>query len=168
MGQLLDLDGSVPDLRAPVDDRGGQFRRVLVPIDLSGPANKVLALALRMGRTTSAQLRLVHVRIWDPPLPRGGGRFYSETSEDAIAVLEGALTSAWACEVEASGVVVDAERSRVAAAILAEASTWGADVIVLTQPIRRIMSHLGLWDKASRQVIRGASCPVLIVYQGRV
>jgi nucleotide-binding universal stress UspA family protein len=119
-----------------------------------------------MGRTAGARLRLVHVRIWDPVLPRGEGRFYPETSHDATAVLDEALTRVWACEVEASGVIVDVERSRTAAAILTEASTWGADVILLTQPPRGPMS-LRLWDKVSRQVLRGASCPVLVVYQGQ-
>jgi nucleotide-binding universal stress UspA family protein len=81
-------------------------------------------------------------------------------------VLDDGLSCAWACEVEASGVVVDAERSLIAPAILTEACAWGADVIVLTQPPRRGLS-LRFCDKVSRQVMRGASCPVLVVFQGQ-
>jgi nucleotide-binding universal stress UspA family protein len=102
--------------------------------------------------------------VWDPVGPRGTGRFYSETSEEATAALDEAIARVWACDVEASGVVVDAERSRTAAAILGEASAWGADVIVLTQAIPRIM-NVGFWDRVSRQITRGALCPVLLVYQ---
>jgi hypothetical protein len=124
MSQLLELRGSVPDSPAPLDDGGGQFRRVLVPIDSSGPTSNGFALAVRMGRTACAQLRLIHVRIWDPPVPKGGGRFYPETSEEAAVVLDDGLSCAWAFEVEASGVVVDAERSLIAPAILTEACAW--------------------------------------------
>jgi nucleotide-binding universal stress UspA family protein len=166
MSQLLELGGSVPDSHAPVDDGGGQFRRMLVPIDSSGPKNNGFALAVRMGRTACARLRLIHVQIWDPPVPKGGGRFYPETSEEATAVLDDGLSYAWACEVEASGVVVDAERSLIAPAILTEACSWGADVIVLTQAPRRRL-NLGFGNRVSRQVMRRASCPVLVLFQGQ-
>jgi len=108
-------------------------------------------------------LCLVHVRIWDP-LPRGSGRFYAETSEEATAVLEKALVQVWEREREASGVVVDAERSLTAAAIVAEASAWGADVIVMAQRPRRALS-LRLWSKVCRRVVRQAPCPVLLAYE---
>lgn len=165
MSHLLELGG--PGLgRFDRDDDGGQFRRVLVPIDSYERARNALRLAVRMGRTAAAWLRLVHVRTWDPVGPRGAGRFYCETSEEATATLAEAVARAWAYDVEASGVVVDAERSRTAAAILAEATAWGADVILLTRRTPRF-ANFSFWDRVSRQVTRGASCPVLVVYQGQ-
>jgi nucleotide-binding universal stress UspA family protein len=109
-------------------------------------------------------LRLVHTRTWDPPSRGRGARFYPETSDEATAALDNAVTRAWACGVEASGVVVDAPRSQVAVAVLKEASTWCANAIVLTQAPWGALS-LALWDKASREVMRGAPCPVLFVFQ---
>ena len=180
MSHLLELGG--PGLgRFDRDDDGGQFRRVLVPIDSYERARNALRLAVRMGRTAAAWLRLVHVRTWGPVGPRGAGRFYCETSEEAIVALtEGAATDllldarARLLDAlsdsdpvrEASGVVVDAERSRTAAAILAEATAWGADVILLTRRTPRF-ANFSFWDRVSRQVTRGASCPVLVVYQGQ-
>jgi nucleotide-binding universal stress UspA family protein len=167
VGRPAELGGAIRDAPFPCHDHRGLFRRVLVPVGSSGPAgDDAVELAARMGHTAGAQLRLVHVRVWDPPVPRGGGRYFPETSEEATAVLENALTRAWACEVKASGVVVDAERSWVAAAILTEAFNWQADAIVLAQPAPRVM-RLARWDKASWQVMRGASCPVVLVYQRR-
>jgi nucleotide-binding universal stress UspA family protein len=148
-------------------DREGAFRRVLVPIDSFGLSGDALALAARMGRSVCGPLRLVYVRVWDPPLPRGAVRFYPQSTLEATAALDRALTLVWACGVEASGVVVDAERSETAAAILAEASTWDADVIVLTHRPRRIIS-LSLWDKVARQVMREADRPILIVSPSRM
>lgn len=110
----------------------GSYRRLLVPVGWLAPQGDSLTLAIQIARVVRSPLRLVHVRIWDPPV-RGCGRFYLETSEEATAVLERALERAWACGVDASGVVVDAERSRVAAAILAEAASWSADSIILTR-----------------------------------
>jgi hypothetical protein len=103
--------------------------------------------------------------MWDPPV-RGGGRFYPETSEEATTVLDNAMNYAWARGVEASGVVIEAQRSCMATAIVGEASRWGADVVVLTAQPRRFITF-GVWDKATRQVMRAASCPVLIVYPSR-
>jgi nucleotide-binding universal stress UspA family protein len=147
-------------------DDDGRFHRVLVRIDSYGRARNALGLAVRMGRTTGAQLRFVHPRIWDPVGPRRTGRFYCETSEEATVALAEVVARAWACNIEASGVVVDAERPRTAAAILTEASAWDADVILLTRRTPRFV-NFGFWDRVSRQVTRGAPCPVLVVHQGQ-
>ena len=157
---------ATPDSDMLTDNSGGTFRRVLVPVDSFGAATNALSLAARMGHATGGPLRLVHVRMWDPPIPRGGGRFYPETSEEATTVLDNAMSYVWARGVEASGVVVEARRSGMATAIITEASRWGADVLVLTAQPRRFIT-LGVWDKATRMVMQAAPCPVLIVYPRR-
>jgi nucleotide-binding universal stress UspA family protein len=166
MRQLAGPGTSTPDGDVLEDDSGGSFRRVLVPVDSFGESINAQAMAARIGQTTGGPLRLVHVRMWDPPVPRGGGRFYSETSEEATTVLDNAMNYAWARGVEASGVVMEAQRSCMATAIVREASRWGADVLVLTARPRRFIT-LGVWDKATRQVMQAAPCPVLIVYPSR-
>jgi len=157
---------ATPDSNMLADNSGGTFRRVLVPVDSCELSTNALSLAARIGHATGGPLRLVHVRMWDPPVPRGGERFYPETSEEATALLDNAMSYVWARGVEASGVVVEAQRSCMAAAIITEASRWGADVLVLTARPRRFIT-LGVWDKATRQVMQAASCPVLIVYPRR-
>jgi len=166
MRQLARPGVSTPDSDMLAGDSGGSFRRALVPVDSFGESINALAMAARIGQTTGGPLRLVHVRMWDPPVPRGGGRFYPETSEEATTVLDNAMNYAWARGVEASGVVMEAQRSCMATAIVREASRWGADVLVLAARPRRFIT-LGVWDKATRQVMQAASCPVLIVYPSR-
>ncbi len=87
------------------------------------------------------------------PAREGWGRFYSETSEEATATLAEAIGRVWACEVDASGVVVDAERSRTAAAILTEGVHPGCRRHPPTDAVPRIM-NFGFWDRVSRQVTR--------------
>jgi len=165
MRQLARPGVSTPDSDMLAGDSGGSFRRALVPVDWFEESINALAMAARIGQSTGGPLRLVHVRIWDPPA-RGGGRFYPETSEEATTVLDNAMNYAWARGVEASGVVIEAQRSCMATAIVGEASRWGADVVVLTAQPRRFITF-GVWDKTTRQVMQAASCPVLIVYPSR-
>ena len=156
---------STPDSDMRDDERYGSFRRVLVPVDTLEMSVNALRLAARTGRATGGRLRLVHVRVWDPPGPRSA-RFYSETSEEATALLDNAMRYVWDFGVEASGVVVEAQRSSAGTAIIGEASRWAADVIVLTARPRRLLT-LGVWDKATRQVMQTAACPVLVVHPSR-
>lgn len=163
MRQFTSPGTAAPDSGMLADNSGGSFRRVLVPVDSFGASTNALSLAARMGQATGGPLRLVHVRIWDPPTPTGGGRFYPETSEEATAVLDNAMTYVWARGADATGIIVEAQRSQMGTAIISEASQWGADVLMLTAQPRRFVT-LGVWDKATRQVVQAASCPVLLVY----
>jgi len=146
---------------------GGQpLKRIFVPVDAFGQADRALGLAARFGIASGGQLRVVHVRMWDPPAKGGWGRFYYETSEQATAVLDKALTSVWAYGVPASGVVVDAARPQVACVIVAEAHSWGAEVVVVARRPRTAIGVL-LLGSLSDQLMRKAGCPVLVINQGR-
>jgi nucleotide-binding universal stress UspA family protein len=142
---------------------GGSLRRILVPADAFGHAARGLALAARVSCAVGGELRVVHIRAFDPPA-RGCGRFYVESATDATAVIDRALTGAWGHGCRASGIVVDAERSLIARAILAAASEWRADVIILTRRPRRALGVV-LLGSITHQVMREARCPVLVVRQ---
>jgi nucleotide-binding universal stress UspA family protein len=107
-------------------------------------------------------LRLVHVRMYDPPMPKCPGRFYPETMAEAAALLDEALLIFWGSGAQATTAVVDAPRGEVAAAIAHQASAWRADVIVLTRRRRPAISRMMLGSVAD-QVMRKATCPVLTV-----
>jgi nucleotide-binding universal stress UspA family protein len=158
-----------PDVIIPATDAhagGGQsLQRILVPVGSNGQADRALALAAQFSAGVGGQLRIVHVRMWDPPL-KSSGRFYPETSLQATEVLENALTSVWAYGVPASGVVVDAPRSRIARAIAAEAYAWRAEVMVVARRRRWAVGALVLGSLSNR-LMREAGCPVLVVHQGR-
>ena len=159
-----------PDVLIPATDAradgGKSLQRILVPVGSSGQAGRALALAARFSAEVDGQLRLVHVRAWDPPLPGGAGRFFWETSEQATEVLDKALTAVWAHGVPASGVIVDSVRNRVARAVAAEARSWGASVMVVARRPRTAIGIL-LLGSLSDQLMREAGCPVLIMQQER-
>ena len=79
MRQLTQPGTATPDsdmLAGDSGDSGDSFRRALVPVDSFGESINALAMAARIGQTTAGPLRLIHVRMWDPPVRGGGGRFY--------------------------------------------------------------------------------------------
>jgi nucleotide-binding universal stress UspA family protein len=155
-----------PDTADPGTDQlgagdGPSFRRILVPIRQASDAAPALAVAARACGATIGVLRLIHVRIYDPPL-RTVGRFYPQTRSEAAAVPDEALPIAWGYGLRATTAVVDAPRGEVATAIAWHASAWRADVIVMTRRPSLAICRL-LLGSVPDQVMRKADCPVLAV-----
>ena len=167
---------AVPVTGQPGPGDGPSFRRILVPIRQVSDAAETLAVAALACGPTTGMLRLVHVRIYDPPL-RGAGRFYPQTRSEAAAIPDEALPIAWGYGLRASTAVVEAPRGRsprpsgaageVAAAIAQQASSWRADVIVMTRRPGLAICRL-LLGSVPDQVMRKADCPVLTVRPGRI
>jgi nucleotide-binding universal stress UspA family protein len=167
MPTSFDLKAAVPD--ADVPDAGGDssVRRILVPVRSPDGSAEALAAAVRVcSSTINGVLSLVHVRIYDPPRPRCPGPFYPETVAQAAAVLDDALLRVWSDGAQAATAMVNAPRGAVAAAIVAQAAAWRADMIVLTRRRRPAISRLVLGSVAD-QVMRQASCPVLTVHPAK-
>jgi nucleotide-binding universal stress UspA family protein len=141
--------------------RGPTFARILVPIRLAADAVQTLDVAARMCSSTNGTLRLLHVRVFDPPMG-GHGRFYTQTGSEAAAVPDGALPLIWAHGVQATAAVVDAPRGGIASAIAQQAAAWRADVIVMTRRPGPAICRLFL-GSVPDEVMRKASCPVLAV-----
>ena len=166
MSASYDLEVAVPGTDMPGGD-GPSFRRILVPVRSPGESAEALAAASRICNSTiNGVLRLVHVRIYAPPMPRCPGPFYPETAAEATALLDEALLIVWGGGAWATTTVVNAPRGEVAAAIAQQASAWRADVIVLTRRRRPAISRMVLGSVAD-QVMRKASCPVLTVHPER-
>jgi nucleotide-binding universal stress UspA family protein len=167
MSVSYDLKAAGPGTDVPDSGDGPSFRRIFVPVRLPGESAEALAAAARVcGSTINGLLRLVHVRMYDPPMPRCPGRFYPETAAEATALLDEALLMVWDAGAQATTAVVDAPRGEVAATIARQASAWRADVIVLTRRCRPAFSRMVLGSVAD-QVMRKASCPVLTVHPKR-
>src|SRR5215475_3392300 len=158
---------TVPACDVHRGDGDSRFRRILVPVRAPEEAYPATAVAARICGLTGGELRLVHVRTCDPPLPIVG-RLYLETPGEATAMLEEALLAAWACgDPRATTVVVDARRGDEAAAITWQAAAWPADLIVLTRRSRSALSRL-VRGSVPDQVMRKASCPVLAIPPARI
>ncbi len=143
---------------------GGALRRICVPVDAFGRSGAAVALAGQLSVSAGSLIRLVHVRIWDPPA-RSARRLFAESEWEAVEVLDRGLTGLWAAGARASGVVVDAPRSLAAAAIADQAAWWGADVMLVARR-RRTTAGALLFGGLADQVARRASCPVLVMHPG--
>jgi nucleotide-binding universal stress UspA family protein len=167
MSAAYDLRAAAPNTDAPGFGDGPSFRRILVPVRSPAESAEALAAAARVcSSTINGVLRLVHVRLYDPPMPRCPGRFYAETVAEAGALLDEALLIVWGGGARATTAVMDAPRGELAAAIAQQAAAWRADVIVLNRRRRPAISRLVLGSVAD-QVMRKASCPVLTVHPKR-
>jgi nucleotide-binding universal stress UspA family protein len=167
MSGALELEVAVPGSDVPGDGDGPSFRRILVPVRSPGESAEALAVAARAcGSTINGVLGLLHVRIYDPPMPRCPGRFYPESVAEAEALLDEALLIIWGGGARATTAVLDAPRGEVAAAIAGHALSWRAGMIVLTRRRRPALSRMILGSVAD-QVMRKANCPVLTVHPRR-
>jgi nucleotide-binding universal stress UspA family protein len=163
MSASYDLKAAVPGTDVPGGGDGPSIRRILVPVRSPGESAEALAVAAAAcSSTVNGVLCLIHIRIYDPPMPRCPGRFYPETVAEARALLDDALLIVWGSGAQATTAVMDAPRREVAAAIVQQASAWRADVIVLTRRRRPAVSRMVLGSVAD-QVMRKTTCPVLTV-----
>jgi nucleotide-binding universal stress UspA family protein len=160
-----ELRAQTPETGTGAGGGGPAARRILVPVRLAADAGPALALAASLCDPASGMLRLVHVRIYDPPV-RGGARFYPQTAAEAAAVADEAMLTVWAWGLRADSAVAKAPRGKAAEAIAAEAGGWNAHVIVLTRQPRTAVSRLLLGSVPDR-VMRKSGCPVLAVHPGR-
>jgi nucleotide-binding universal stress UspA family protein len=158
-----ELELAVPGTDASYAGRGPSPWRILVPVRSSDESVEALALAASLwGGTISSALRLVHVRMFEPPAPRCPGRFYLETVSEAQALLDDALLFVWGSGAQATTALASAPRGEVGGAIADFAAGWRADVIVLTRRPRWAVGRFVL-GSVGDQVMRKASCPVLTV-----
>jgi nucleotide-binding universal stress UspA family protein len=161
MSAIDHLDHLIPELGAG-SGGGGRARRILVPAATPGEGVAAIDAAARLF-ADGAELRLLHVRMYDPPMPRCPTRLFLETARQAEAVLDDTLPAAWAAGLVVSTALVEAQRCDVARAIAVQARGWGAAAIVLTRRPRRPISVL-LGGSVAERVMREASCPVLAVH----
>lgn len=147
--------------RPGVSTGGGDVRRILVPVDADGYSGAALAQAVALCTAMAGQIRVVHVRIFDPPV-RSCSRFFPQTSQQATDLLERAVSTAWAGGARASGVVVEAQRTMVAQAICAAAQDWNAGLIVMGHRPRREITKM-LCGSVADGVMREVECPVQVV-----
>jgi len=159
-----DADVFIPLTHSGAGGGGLPFQRICVPVGPGGQEDRTLAAAASLGAATGGRLRVVHVRMWDPAVHGGGGRFYLETSQEATAVLERALASVWARGVAASGVVVDAPRQRLTRSIAVQARAWRAEVLVVARRPRTALGAL-FFGGLPEKLMREAGCPVLVLRQ---
>jgi nucleotide-binding universal stress UspA family protein len=144
------------------------YQRILVPIDGSPTAERGLAEAIKLGRLTGAQLRLVHV-VDELSFALSASQGMTLTG-DLLGMLREAgaeILAQGAARVRAAGLQVDTVlkdsfAGRVSDLVIREAGAWPADLIVLGTHGRRGVGRLFLGSDAET-IVRSAPVPVLLL-----
>lgn len=154
------------------------YQRILVPVDGSPVSNRGLEEAVRLAKMAHGRIRLVHVidelslaLAVDAQSGRAGS-YLQHVRDDGARVLEDAKRSVLAAGIEVetslherySSTVYPAviTESSVDETVIAEATQWKADLIVIGTHGRRGLSRLVLGSSAER-ILRLAPVPVLLV-----
>jgi nucleotide-binding universal stress UspA family protein len=131
------------------------FRRVLIPVGDASQAEQVVELARRVG---ASEARVLHLSLRENI---GGRRFAVDTEADASYAVEAAIFELRMAGVGASGEIQHVLVGKAAEAIVAEATAWRADLIVLGAP-RRGEFATRLFGSVTLRVLERAQCPVLV------
>ena len=144
------------------------YQKVLVPVDGSATSELGLQEAMKLARLTGASVRLLHV-VDVLSLAIAGAGTAGVAGDMLAAVRESGRTILRRAEasVQAAGLTVDTvlhenTSGRVAEIVADEATSWGADLVVLGTHGRRGVGRLILGSDAE-QVLRLSPVPVLLV-----
>jgi nucleotide-binding universal stress UspA family protein len=143
------------------------FKRILVPVDSSGPSMKGLATAIRLAREGGGRLKLLHVVETLPAfaVPEGAvdiGPMIDAMKAGGRKTLAKIEKRARADGARPETQLVELFGGRVADAIADTARRWRADVIVMGTHGRRGMRRALLGSDAEL-VVRHSPVPVLLV-----
>jgi nucleotide-binding universal stress UspA family protein len=136
------------------------YRRALIPIQDAAQAEHAMEMARRAG---ASEARVLHLNLRES---YGGRRFALETDSEASRVVEATVLELRMAGIDATGLVRPALVDRAADEIIAEATEWGADLIVLGFPHRGGLATR-LFGSVTLSVLSQAPCPVLVASPSR-
>lgn len=146
--------------RSVAESREGRFRRILVPLDGSDRSAEVLPLAREIAKRHEGELVLLHsvdVGVYLDPVP-------AVSPAESPAEVE-RLFARFVQKAEGVPVRVRSTMGAPASSILEGASEEQADLIALTTHGRSGPSRW-IYGSVAEQVVRKASCPVLVLRTG--
>lgn len=143
------------------------FKRILVAADGSAPSGRALAAALRLAKEQRAKLRIVHVADVLPPANVEPMYVDFESYRDAIltgarAVITSAAAQAKRARVKAETRLVETVTHDASGEIIAQATRFRADLIVLGTHGRTGLARMFLGSVAEG-VVRHSSVAVLLI-----
>lgn len=146
------------------------YKKILVPVDGSDTANAALQEAIKLARSESTGLRIIHVAdssaaVWDSEFtPIDLEQIRESVRSFARGVLEQAQRTAREAGIEAETRLIEMETpgQRVAKVITEHAREWPADLIVIGTHGRRGIDHF-LLGSVAEGVMRLSPVPVLLV-----
>ena len=150
--------------RMPVDDKvlaadaqttPPLYQRVLIAVADASQVGPVVELARRAG---VREARVLHLNLRES---YGGRRFPLEADAAASYAAEAAVFELRMAGMATSGQIRHALIGKAAEEITAEATEWGADLIILG-PSRRSDFATRLFGSVTQRVLKHAPCPVLV------
>ncbi len=135
------------------------YEKILVAVDESDIADRVLAAASDLAALSHAEVFVLHLHEREPSK---FGVTFIETASDAHSVADQAVQKLIAAGVKASGAAKDSLFGFAAREILAEADRHDVGVIVMGSRGRGDLAGL-LLGSTAHKVIHLASRPVLVV-----
>ena len=144
------------------------YGRILVPVDGSETSRRGLAEAIEIAKSLGSRIRLVHIvneLIFDFA---GASGVYADTviqslREGGQTILKQAESAVRQQGIAPECVLLESIGNRAADLILAQASEWPADLIVMGTHGRRGVRRAALGSDAE-DVVRASSVPVLLVH----
>jgi nucleotide-binding universal stress UspA family protein len=131
------------------------YQRALIAVADASQVGPLVELARRSG---VGEARVLHLNLRES---YGGRRFPLETDATASYAAEAAVFELRMAGMAASGVVRHALIGKAADAITAEATEWGADLIILG-PAHRGELASRLLGSVTHNVLQHTPCPVLV------
>ncbi len=140
------------------------FQKILVPVDGSASSDKALDYALKLAQENHSQVRAVHAL--DELSFLSGYEFTGELMGNARKngnlVLQQAQAAAQTCNVSAETKLVEKPGQRLGQTVADEATTWGADLVVVGTHGRRGVGR-ALLGSGAEQIVRMSPVAVLTV-----
>ena len=143
------------------------YQKILVPVDGSATSARGLEEAIRLAQLTGGRIRLIHVTDelstgFAMECYAGSGDWLTIVRENGTKLLEVATATVEAAGVPVDSVLLDGLAATVQWLVTTQATSWGADLIVLGTHGRRGVGRAFLGSSAE-QVLRNSPVPVLLV-----
>jgi nucleotide-binding universal stress UspA family protein len=143
------------------------YQNILVPIDGSDTAALGLSEAIELARALRGRIRLLHVVntvtwVGDNVAPSILEELINQARSFGECVIHDAKTTVRSADVEVDSRIIEAFGDAAGEAVIAEANSWPAQLIVCGTHGRRGLKRLLLGSDAE-YIVRHAPVPVLLI-----
>lgn len=141
------------------------YQNILVPVDGSDVAARALQEAIRLARSLSARIRVIHVVNGTPPpdcAPNLIEELIAQQRSSGESIVHEAKTAVRSAGIEVDHRLVEALGEPAGKFVVAEANAWPAHLIVCGTHGRSGLKRL-LMGSEAEYVVRHSPVPVLLI-----
>jgi nucleotide-binding universal stress UspA family protein len=142
------------------------YQNILVPVDGSETAEQALREAIRLARSLSSRIRVMHVVNSTPWIAQGAPgvieELVNQLRSTGESIIHEAKTAVRSAGIEVDDRLIEAIGERAGEYVVAEANNWPAELIVCGTHGRRGLRRLLVGGDAE-YIVRYSPVPVLLV-----